>query len=137
MPAASVPEDQAFSAETMLLEDATCTRTVHDGAVGEWQRRGGDSSAAGLADYGAYAQLLLNLGPQARNGTEKVGGAPAYRLRGRGTQDRLRTVDRRLYDRMRATGTKEFACHVWVDNPAESCASSSGWRWPASRRASS
>ncbi|MFD5269268.1 LppX_LprAFG lipoprotein [Streptomyces sp. NPDC058335] len=112
----SVPEDQAFNAETILLEDATYTRTLDDdGAAGQWQRMGRDSSAAGLADYGAYAQLLLDLGPEARKGTEEVGGAPAYRLSGNVTQDQLRTVDRRLYDRMRATGTKTFACDVWVN----------------------
>ncbi|MEV4230410.1 LppX_LprAFG lipoprotein [Streptomyces bobili] len=112
----SVPENQAFSTETILLEDATYTRTLDDGTVGEWQRMGRDSSAAGLADYGAYVRLLLDLGPAARKGTDKVGGAPAYRLSGNVTQDQLRTVDRRLYDRMRATGTKDFACDVWVND---------------------
>jgi hypothetical protein len=112
----SVPEDQAFNAETILLEDATYTRTLDDdGAAGKWRRTGLDSSSAGLADYGAYAQLLLDLGPKARKGQEEVGGAPAYRLSGSLTQDQLRTVDRRLYDRMRATGTKDFACDVWVN----------------------
>ncbi|MER8219672.1 hypothetical protein ABTZ58_03555 [Streptomyces sp. NPDC094143] len=112
----SVPEDQAFSTETILLEDATYTRTLDDdGAAGEWQRTGLDSSSAGIADYGAYAQLLLDLGPKARKGQEETGGVLAYRLSGSLTQDQLRTVDRRLYDRMRATGTKEFACDVWVN----------------------
>ncbi|MFI0092035.1 hypothetical protein [Streptomyces bobili] len=111
----SVPENQAFSTETILLEDATYTRTLDGGAAGKWQLRGRDSSAAGLTDYGAYAQLLLDLGPEVRKGTEKVGGAPAYRLSGNVTQDQLRTVDPRLYDRMHATGTKDFACDVWVD----------------------
>ncbi|GGW54965.1 LppX_LprAFG lipoprotein [Streptomyces galilaeus] len=111
----SVPENQAFSTETILLEDATYTRTLDDRAAGKWQRMGRDSSAAGLADYGAYAQLLLDLGPEVRKGTEKVGGAPAYRLSGNVTQDQLRTVDPRLYDRMRATGTQDFACDVWVN----------------------
>lgn len=112
----SVPEDQAFSTETILMEDATYTRTLDDdGAAGEWQRTGLDTSNAGLADYGAYAQLLLDLGPKARKGSEEVDGVPAYRLSGNLTQDQLRTVDRRLYDKMRATGTKEFACDVWVD----------------------
>ncbi|MEV0689016.1 hypothetical protein [Streptomyces sp. NPDC050388] len=112
----SVPEDQAFGMETILLEDATYSRTLDDeGAVGEWQRMGLDSSSAGVADYGAYAQLLLGFGPKARKGPEEVDGAPAYRLSGKLTQDQLRMVDRRLYDRMRAASIKEFACDVWVN----------------------
>ncbi|MFB7327461.1 hypothetical protein [Streptomyces sp. NPDC056190] len=112
----SLPEDQAFKAETILLEDATYSRTLDgDGVSGEWQRMGLDSSSAGVADYGAYAQLLLDLGPKARKGPEEVDGTPAYRLSGNLTPDQLRTVDRRVYDRMRATSTKEFACDVWVN----------------------
>ncbi|MFE7838700.1 hypothetical protein ACFU53_22395 [Streptomyces sp. NPDC057474] len=112
----SVPKGQAFSAETILLEDATYTRTRDDsGAVGDWQRTELGSSNAGLADYGAYAQLLLDLGPKSRKGPEEVYGAPAYRLSGNIAQDQLRTVEPRLYDRMRATGTKKFACDVWVN----------------------
>ncbi|WP_432117310.1 hypothetical protein [Streptomyces sp. bgisy032] len=110
-----VPEDQAFGSETILLEDATYTRLLDgEGADGEWQRAGLDSPGSGLADYGAYAQMLLDLGPKARKGPEKVGGVPAQRLSGTLGQERLRTVDRRLYDRMRATGTEDFACDVWV-----------------------
>ncbi|MDT0391478.1 LolA-like protein [Streptomyces dubilierae] len=112
----SAPKDQAFKAETILLEDATYTRTLDDdGAAGDWQRTGLGSSSAGVADYGAYAQLLLDLGPKARKGPEEVDGAPAYRLSGNLTRDQLRTVDRRLYDKMRATGTEDFACDVWVN----------------------
>lgn len=112
----SVPEDQAFASETILLEDATYTRTLDDeGAAGEWERTGLGAASAGLADYGAYARLLLDLGPKARKGAEEMDGAPAYRLSGNLTQDQLRTVDRRMYDKMRATGTKEFACDVWVN----------------------
>ncbi|MFF9059969.1 hypothetical protein ACF09K_14960 [Streptomyces sp. NPDC014882] len=112
----SVPEDQAFSMETILLEDASYTRTLDDdGAAGEWQRTGLDPASTGLADYGAYAQLLLGLGAKARKGPEEVDGVPAYRLSGSLTQDQLRTVDRRVYDRMRTEGTQEFACDVWVN----------------------
>jgi hypothetical protein len=112
----SVAEDQAFRTETILLKDATYTRTrAEDGSAGEWQRTGLDSSSPGIADYAAYAQLLLDLGPKARKGQEQTGGVSAYRLSGSLTQDRLRTVDRRLYDRMRATGTEKFACDVWVN----------------------
>jgi hypothetical protein len=57
----------------------------------------------------------LDLGPKARKGQEETGGVLTYRLSGSLTQDQLRTVDRRLYDRMRATGTKEFACDLWVN----------------------
>ncbi|WEH17346.1 hypothetical protein [Streptomyces sp. VNUA24] len=112
----SVPKDQAFRTETILLKDATYTRTRdEDGSAGEWQRTELDSSSPGIADYAAYAQLLLDLGPNARKGQEQTGGVAAYRLSGSLTQDQLRTVDRRLYDRMRATGTEEFACDVWVN----------------------
>ncbi|MDT0567266.1 hypothetical protein RM704_07285 [Streptomyces sp. DSM 3412] len=112
----SVPKDQAFEAETILLEDATYTRTRGaDGALGKWQRTELGASYAGASDYGAYAQLLLDLGPKARKGPTEVDGAPAYRLSGNLTQDQLRSVDRRLYDKMRATGTEEFACDVWVN----------------------
>lgn len=112
----SVPEDQAFNAETILLEDATYTRTLDDdGAAGEWQRTELDSSSAGVADYSAYAQLLLDLGPKARKGPEEMDGTPAHRLSGKLTQDQIRTVDGQLYDKMRATGTEEFACDVWVN----------------------
>lgn len=53
--------------------------------------------------------------PKARKGPTEVDGAPAYRLSGNLTQDQLRSMDRRLYDKMRTTGTKEFACDVWVN----------------------
>ncbi|MER5891801.1 hypothetical protein [Streptomyces sp. NPDC001876] len=110
------PEDQAVNAETILLENATYTRTLDDdGATGEWQRAGLDSAGAGVADYSVYARLLLDLGPKARKGSEEVDGAPAHRLSGKLTQDQLRSVDRRLYDRMRSMGTEEFACDVWVN----------------------
>ncbi|MEU5716714.1 LppX_LprAFG lipoprotein [Streptomyces sp. NPDC020403] len=112
----SAPEGQAVNAETILLENATYTRTLDDdGTAGEWQRAGLDSAGAGVADYGAYAQLLLDLGPKAQKGSEEMDGAPTYRLSGKLTQDHLRAVDRRLYDRMRSTGTEEFDCDVWVN----------------------
>ncbi|MFD9833100.1 hypothetical protein [[Kitasatospora] papulosa] len=112
----SAPADQALKAETILMENATYTRELDDdGTAGQWQRAGLDSAGTAIADYGAYAQLLLDLGPKAQKGSEEVDGAPAYRLSGKLTQDQLRTVDRRLYDRMRSAGLEEFACDAWVD----------------------
>ncbi|MFF7854559.1 hypothetical protein [Streptomyces sp. NPDC007904] len=111
----SVPEDQRFKTETIPLEDATYTRTLDaDGTGGPWQRTGGDSTGADVADYGVYARLLLDSGPSARKGEEAVDGAPAHRLSGTITAERLRALDRRLYDRMRTADMEEFACDVWV-----------------------
>lgn len=112
----SAPEDQRFKTETILLEDVTCTRPLNaDGTGGPWQRAGGDSTGADVADYGVYARLLLDSGPSARKGEEEVDGAPAHRRSGTITAERLRPLDRRLYDRMRTAGMEEFARDVWVD----------------------
>lgn len=112
----SVPKDQAINEDSILLEDAFYSRTLdEDGPAGEWRRVGVDSPGGSPSDYGAYARLLLGQGPRARKGPEKVDVASAYRISGTLTFEQLRSVDRRLYDRMRGSDIKKFDCDVWVN----------------------
>jgi hypothetical protein len=72
-------------------------------------------SGSSVTSLAGYAELLAGRGPLAYKGMEVTGGVRAARLSGRITADEVRSIEKRVYDHMRAERTDAFACDVWVD----------------------
>jgi hypothetical protein len=109
-------DSPAITLESVLTAEGGYAREVGTGAQkGEWQEVP-PSETSTIADFAAYARLLLKQGPTAVKGEEVTDGTSATRLSGSITVEDVQDIEPNLYNRLRSGGVKSFDCDIWVDN---------------------
>ncbi|MFI6154959.1 hypothetical protein ACIBCA_19960 [Kitasatospora sp. NPDC051170] len=78
-----------------------------------WSRTDTPTSTGAADQAAAYAKAMLDSGPAARRGMEKVAGIPVFHVAARLTVDQVRTADPGNADRMARDGVTELDCHLW------------------------